>query len=252
LLFTTELFPCAAQRNTGHPVSLCAARPLGERLMFRALLLAMLRDRRPHPSARRPSRPPFAPRVEGLENRLTPAVTAVFSPGTGILTVVGDGLNNTITVSRDAAGGILVNGGAAVVKVHLHRFLGNGPTPVVGNGGTPTVADVNQVRVFGRGGDDTITLDESNGALPRAVLFGGAGNDVLTGGSGDDQLFGQAGNDTLLGKDGFDLLFGGAGNDVLTGDAGNDTLRGGAGDDVLIGGLGLDVLDGGPGDNILL
>ena len=31
-----------------------------------------------------------------------------------------------------------------------------------------------------------LTLNEANGALPRANLFGGAGNDVITGGSGDD------------------------------------------------------------------
>ena len=66
------------------------------------------------------------------------------------------------------------------------------------------------IQVFGQGGNDTITLNEANGALPRANLFGGAGNDTLTGGSGGDLLFGQAGNDTLLGKGGIDFLFGGS------------------------------------------
>jgi len=50
------------------------------------------------------------------------------------------------------------------------------------------------IQVFGQGGNDTITLNESNGALPAAELFGGTGNDVLTGGSGGDLLFGQSGN----------------------------------------------------------
>jgi Ca2+-binding RTX toxin-like protein len=45
---------------------------------------------------------------------------------------------------------------------------------------------------------------------------------------------------------------GGAGDDVLIGGAGNDALSGGAGDDVLIGGPGQDVLDGGVGDNVLI
>ena len=58
-----------------------------------------------------------------------------------------------------------------------------------------------------------ISLNETNGALPRANLFGAAGDDILTGGAGADQLFGQAGNDTLLGKGGTDLLFGGGEND---------------------------------------
>ena len=67
-----------------------------------------------------------------------------------------------------------------------------------------TVANTSLIQVFGQGGNDTITLNEANGALPAANLFGGAGNDTLTGGSGGDMLFGQAGNDTLLGKGGAD------------------------------------------------
>src|SRR5262245_21395558 len=104
------------------------------------------------------------------------AVTGSFSNGT--LSVFGDNLANTITVSRNAAGQILVNGGAVAVP-----------------GGTPTVANTALIQVFGQGGDDAITLNEANGALPRANLFGGAGNDTLTGGSGGDMLFGQSGND---------------------------------------------------------
>src|SRR5205814_6396363 len=125
--------------------------------------------------------------------------------------------NNTITVSRDAAGKILVNGGGVAVQ-----------------GGTPTVANTTFIQVFGQDGNDTITLNEANGALPAALLFGGAGNDVLTGGSGNDLLFGQAGNDTLLGKGGSDLLFGGADNDVLTGGSGNDQAFGQAGNERMI------------------
>src|SRR5262249_53046232 len=70
------------------------------------------------------------------------------------------------------------------------------------------------------------TLNEANGALPNANLFGGNGNDTLIGGSGNDLLFGQAGNDTLLGKGGNDFLFGGDGNDTLTGGTGDDQVFG--------------------------
>jgi Ca2+-binding RTX toxin-like protein len=134
-----------------------------------------------------------------------------------VLTVNGDALNNNITISRDAAGRILVNGGAVAVI-----------------GGTPTVANTARIQVLGQGGDDVITLSEVNGALPAANLFGGAGNDVLTGGSGNDQLFGQAGNDTLLGKGGFDLLFGGSENDTLTGGDADDQAFGQSGNDRMI------------------
>jgi Ca2+-binding RTX toxin-like protein len=143
------------------------------------------------------------------------ATTATFSAG--VLTVTGDSAANTLTVSRDAAGRILVNGGAISVV-----------------GGTPTVANTALIRVLGQGGNDVVTISEVNGALPAANLFGGADNDVLTGGSGNDELFGQAGNDTLLGKGGFDLLFGGSENDTITGGDADDQAFGQGGNDRMI------------------
>ena len=112
-----------------------------------------------------------------------------------------------------------------------------------------TVANTTLIQVFGQSGNDTIALDESNGALPAANLFGGDGNDTLTGGSGNDLLFGQAGNDTLIGKGGNDLLFGGAGNDTLIGGAGDDQMFGEAGNDLMIWnpGDGTDLMEGGDG-----
>jgi Ca2+-binding RTX toxin-like protein len=141
-----------------------------------------------------------------------PPVSASFI--LGVLTVVGDTQDNSIVISRDAAGRILVNGGAVVVK-----------------GGTPTVANTRVISVVGGAGNDTLTLNETNGALPKANLFGGTGNDTLTGGSGADTLTGQAGNDTLLGKGGSDGLFGGSDNDTLTGGDADDRAFGEAGDD---------------------
>src|SRR5262249_5176196 len=118
-----------------------------------------------------------------------------------------------------------------------------------GPGGTPTVANTALVQVFGLSGNDTITLNEASGALPAAQLFGGSGNDTLTGGSGGDLLFGQSGNDTLLGKGGNDFLFGGADNDTLTGGDGDDQMFGEAGDDRMIWNPGddTDLAEGGDG-----
>ena len=143
------------------------------------------------------------------------ATTASFSAGG--LTVLGDAANNTITISRDAAGKILVNNGAVAVT-----------------GGTPTVANTSVIQVFGQPGNDTITLNEASGALPKANLFGGANNDTLTGGSGGDQLFGQAGNDTLLGRGGIDILTGGSENDTLTGGDADDQTFGQDGGDRMV------------------
>jgi Ca2+-binding RTX toxin-like protein len=143
------------------------------------------------------------------------ATTGTFN--NGVLTVSGDNAANNIAISRDAAGRILVNGGAVAVV-----------------GGTPTVANTALIRVFGLGDNDVISLNEANGALPKGNLFGGAGGDVLTGGSGADQLFGQAGTDTLLGKGGSDLLFGGGENDTLTGGDADDQAFGQSGNDRMI------------------
>jgi Ca2+-binding RTX toxin-like protein len=143
------------------------------------------------------------------------AVTAGFAGG--MLNVRGDGLDNSITISRNAAGAILVNGGAIGVT-----------------GGTPTVANTTRISVSGLGGNDVITLNEANGALPTAELSGGEGNDTLTGGSAADLLFGQGGNDTLLGKGGADQLFGAGGNDTITGGDADDQAFGQGGDDRLI------------------
>jgi Ca2+-binding RTX toxin-like protein len=179
----------------------------------------------------------LTPALEPLGERILPAVSAFFTAPAGLLTVFGDAGDNAITISRDAAGKILVNGGAV---------------PVLG--GTPTVANTTIVSVFGLSGNDTLTLDEANGALPKALLFGGAGNDTLTGGSGADLLFGQAGNDALFGKGGNDYLFGGDGNDVLTGGTGDDQVFGEAGDDRMIWnpGDGSDLNEGGAGNDTVI
>jgi Ca2+-binding RTX toxin-like protein len=169
-----------------------------------------------------------APKAAG--DVTTNAVVASF--GQGVLSVFGDNLDNTLAITRNAAGTILVNGGAVQV-----------------GGGTATVGNTGVIQVFGQGGNDTITLNETNGALPRANLFGGAGNDTLTGGSGADMLFGQSGNDVLLGKGGNDLLFGGTEDDTLTGGDADDQMFGEAGNDRMIWNPGddSDLMEGGSG-----
>ena len=164
------------------------------------------------------------------------AITASFLLDTGVLTAIGDNLDNTITASRDAAGRLLFNGGDVVIQ-----------------GGQPTVANTSLIQILGQGGADSIALDEANGALPSANLFGGDGNDTLTGGSSTDQLFGQSGNDILNGKGGNDSLFGGDGDDTLTGGAGTDQLFGEAGNDRIVWnpGDGSDVAEGGDGVDTL-
>jgi Ca2+-binding RTX toxin-like protein len=145
------------------------------------------------------------------------AITASFVASQGLLSIFSDTLDNTVTISRNAAGTILINGGAVSVV-----------------GGTPTVANTALIQAFGLAGNDNLSLDESNGALPASQLFGGTGNDTVAGGAGGDKLFGQSDNDVILGKGGFDLLFGGSGNDTLTGGDADDQVFGESGNDLMI------------------
>src|SRR3569833_2015360 len=160
-----------------------------------------------------------------------PTITAVFNGG--ILTVTGDNHDNSITVSRDAAGSLLANGGVVTIT-----------------GGTPTTANTTQIQIFGLAGNDTLLVDDTNGAMPPALMNGGDGDDSLTGSAANDTLDGGAGDDTLNGRDGNDILIGGLGNDILNGGRGNDTMSGGEGDDQFpwLPGEGSDVIEGDAGN----
>src|SRR5262245_26688250 len=144
------------------------------------------------------------------------AVSSRFDPATGLLTATGDNFDNTITVSRDAGGSILINGGAV---------------PIVG--GTPSVANTTQIQLSGRGGDDVITADSSS-TVPMTI-DGGGGDDTITGGGGADVLRGGAGNDIVTGGRGNDTAFLGTGNDrfIWNPGDGSDVVEGQSGFDTL-------------------
>jgi predicted extracellular nuclease/2',3'-cyclic-nucleotide 2'-phosphodiesterase (5'-nucleotidase family)/Ca2+-binding RTX toxin-like protein len=135
-------------------------------------------------------------------------------------------------VIRVGAGNDAVDGGAGFDTLDLSDATG------------AITLDVAAGKVSGAGiGSDTFTSIE-------AFRFG-AGNDIVTGGNGDEIFDGGAGNDTLKGGAGDDQLAGGDGNDTVDGGSGDDMVAGGIGDDILKGGSGDDTVDGGTGvDNI--
>src|SRR4051812_5615394 len=106
--------------------------------------------------------------VTRLEDRTVPAVTAALVNGN--LTVLGDGAANGIAIG-----------------------LTSGQVTVSGVAQTFPAASVGAITVDGGSGDDVITV--SAAVLTPTLLFGGQGNDTLTGGGGADQLFGGLGND---------------------------------------------------------
>lgn len=79
--------------------------------------------------------------------------------------------------------------------------------------------------IYAQSGDDRVRVDKAI-TLP-ARIDGGAGNDLLRGGGGDDVIWGGEGDDYVRGA---------AGNDVLVGGPGADRIQGGKGHDILIAG----------------
>lgn len=201
------------------------------------------------PQRRKPASERLA--IESLENRQLLAVNVTFFNGT--LSIVGDDNANVIELARQASGNLVVTADSPV------SFLG----------GIPTVSNTFTIVIEGRGGNDTITMQESAGILPAVTIDGGSGNDTIRGTSSDDFIFGGPGNDFLLGLNGNDFVSGGAGlddirgglgtdllmggidNDIVQGGADDDTIQGEAGNDDLRGDSGNDVLHGGSGDDLM-
>ncbi len=91
-------------------------------------------------------------------------------------------------------------------------------------------------RYDGGAGDDTLSFVGGLGGVSVDLAAGTA--------SGP-----ETGTDTVIG---IEHVFGGGGDDALTGDGGANRLDGGAGADTLLGAAGNDSLDGGPGDDIFV
>lgn len=118
------------------------------------------------------------------------------------------------------------NGGSGSIN-SLYEYIDGIAFPGLGSGGFTN----NDLLYIGDDLDNIITggtgHDELEGEGGNDTLKGGDGNDTLEGGSGNDILDGQGGTDKLEGEDGNDILLAGGdgtGHDILTGDAGNDTF----------------------------
>lgn len=141
----------------------------------------------------------FRPRLETLEARANPAVTAAMVGLDLVVTGTSSADNITVNSTNPAA------------------------TTVGGVPGPFNIPAGGVIRINALGGNDVVQV---SGSVP-AYVNGGDGNDTITGGLGDDVLRGGAGGD---------FIQGGTGNDVIEGGTGIDRLSGDAGDDVLIGG----------------
>lgn len=113
--------------------------------------------------------------------------------------------------------------------------------------------NLEEIMVGGSGNDDLRGYgadDTIRGNDGNDRLYGGIGDDFVLGDAGEDLVYGADGSDLLVGGGDDDRLFGGADGDSIYGEAGDDILQGGDGDDYLIGGVGTDRLIGGAGSDI--
>ncbi|MCR5169186.1 MAG: hypothetical protein K6C33_01845 [Desulfovibrio sp.] len=168
--------------------------------------------------------------------------------------------NGTTYKGTLSSGDVTLTGGAGKIVIHCAPGEGPGTTYVLSNihypngqslGGLATIKvtdgrnATSVYKVLLQGGDITETSDNvvlTMGSNQTGALYGGSGNDTLTGNKFNDNLWGGEGNDTLDGGAGNDRLYGGLGDDTLKGGEGNDVLVGGKGSDKLYGGVGNDAL----------
>jgi Ca2+-binding RTX toxin-like protein len=156
---------------------------------------------------------------------------------------------NTMTVATQPGGTTI----AAQILVQTRRRLIDDFRLI------PISAGIRLVYIRGGDGDDIINVDQTYGSFPVPCrIYGGPGDDTITGGDepdliyggkGNDSINGGAGNDTIYGQTGNDTLYGGPGNDYISGGQGEDYLNGGDGNDVLFDARGPDTVLGGAGDN---
>jgi Ca2+-binding RTX toxin-like protein len=152
------------------------------------------------------------------------AITDVFPGGSGLNILATQGKTNNIVISRE--------GDSFVIRDSGDTISGFAGCATVGDSARCPTAGISSIIVDGQNRNDTITMDPGLGT--RGQLFGGAGRDRLSAGSGNDTLNGGGDRDRLSGGNGNDTLNGGPGRDILDGGPGFDTCNGGPGVDTII------------------
>jgi Ca2+-binding RTX toxin-like protein len=189
------------------------------------------------------------------------------------------GTGNDLITGSSGADTILGGGGADIIFGSVYQFLidtgaaaavtteqevarGSGwvafLTPIAGSPGGMTLSiltgDGSAAHPVTTAYSDTVFFDYGK------VISGGAGDDYIFSGTGNDIAHGDEDNDQITGLAGADVLFGDSGNDSIFGDGSVDASQAGSpgytplnmhGDDILDGGLGADYLVGQGGNDTL-
>jgi Ca2+-binding RTX toxin-like protein len=119
----------------------------------------------------------------------------------------------------------------------------------IGKTVTPfSYVDVSTIWINGGPGDDRISIDQTISPIKfNTTIYGGLGDDRISGGSGRDRILCGEGDDSVAGLSGSDIIYGDEGDDTISGNAGNDFISGGDGDDLIQGDLGNDRCQGDDG-----
>jgi hypothetical protein len=83
-------------------------------------------------------------------------------------------------------------------------------------------------------------------------MYGGSGEDIMTGNSGPVYMQAGSGTDSLKSVAGNDTLVGGSGGDNLQGGSGNNLLEAGSGSDYVNGGTGIATIFAGSGNDTII
>jgi hypothetical protein len=147
-------------------------------------------------------------------------------PVTTGLRIVGDGVDDDVTISQTPSGEIVVSragggiaaaaapcsgGGAAIT---CPAAQGISADLAAGNDKLTPLAVAVPITAAGGPGDDTLT-----GGAAADVLAGGSESDTLSGGAGVDEYFGETGGDIIVSRDGAaERIACGAGDDRVDND----------------------------------
>jgi hypothetical protein len=150
-----------------------------------------------------------------------------------------------VSAQLKAGGTLEVSGDGRANAIALRLQLNN-PSIVQVDAGDDGSADFSFARseiaaidVKGAGGDDSIRIDDTNGAFTNTIpttLHGNGGDDSLTGGLGAETFKGDGGDDVVVGGKGNDIAQLDGGNDTFVwnnGD-GSDTIEGNGGNDTMV------------------
>ena len=131
---------------------------------------------------------------------------------TGVATLTGNGLNNTLYAG---AGNNVLNGSTGLDSA---SYL------YAGSAVTVSLAVTTAQATGGSGSDTLIAFENLTGSNYNDTLTGNAAANLLSGGAGNDTLDGGAGNDVFDGGAGLDRMTGGDGSDAYHVDSAGDVV----------------------------